>query len=247
MKNKYLWWKNFFPGFFYDLQKTLWTKEQTKAQADFLQKVLDLSKESETLDAPCGDGRLAIELAGRGFRIAGIDFCKKALRDAKAKSAGLNLNIEFKESDLRKIPWKGRFDSAFCFWGSFGYFDEKGNLESLKSISKSLKPNGNLLIDTFIAETILHNFGARSSGKSKNLTFYEERKYNFEESRIECVWTIKRENQLIANRKSSIRVYTYKELVGLLRIAGFSRFKSYGSLNFEPLELGKRLYLIANK
>jgi len=44
------------------------------------------------------------------------------------------------------------------------------------------------------------------------------------------------------------RIYTYRELVQMLRRAGFSTVEGYGSLNGEPFRLGaQRLLLVAAK
>ena len=46
----------------------------------------------------------------------------------------------------------------------------------------------------------------------------------------------------------SIRLYTYRELVAMLEEAGFGEHEAYGSLEFEPFELGAPwLYLVTTK
>ncbi len=40
--------------------------EATRAEADFFEESLETRPGARLLDVPCGDGRLALELAGRG-------------------------------------------------------------------------------------------------------------------------------------------------------------------------------------
>ena len=46
------------------------------AEADFIEKHLQVSHGAKLLDVPCGNGRLAIELARRGYQLTGIDIAE---------------------------------------------------------------------------------------------------------------------------------------------------------------------------
>jgi len=58
------WYKEFYTEPWISVQRALWSPERTVAEVDFIQHVLRLPRLSSILDIPCGDGRIAVELAG---------------------------------------------------------------------------------------------------------------------------------------------------------------------------------------
>lgn len=63
------------------------------------------------LDIGCGTGDTAVYLARHGWRVVGVDFVDKPLREARRKAAGLT--VEFVEADvtrLRSAPIEKGFD-----------------------------------------------------------------------------------------------------------------------------------------
>jgi 2-polyprenyl-3-methyl-5-hydroxy-6-metoxy-1,4-benzoquinol methylase len=65
------------------------------------------------LDIGCGTGTNAITMAKAGWRVTGIDFVPKAIRDARRKARQENLDIDFRVGDVTmKETLEGRFDYA---------------------------------------------------------------------------------------------------------------------------------------
>lgn len=60
---------------FKELDDELWLQgdERADEQAAFIKKVLRLRKGQTVLDAPCGDGRIAVGLARLGLLVVGVD------------------------------------------------------------------------------------------------------------------------------------------------------------------------------
>ncbi len=79
---------------------------------------------ASVLDAGCGTGRVAIELARRGIEVAGVDLDPSMLAQARAKGPG----IEWVEADLATLELGRTFDLVvmagnvmlFCAPGSEG-------------------------------------------------------------------------------------------------------------------------------
>jgi SAM-dependent methyltransferase len=59
-------------------------------EADLVENLLRSSNASRVLDAGCGTGRVAIELANRGFSVVGIDSDASMLSGARAKAPELS-------------------------------------------------------------------------------------------------------------------------------------------------------------
>jgi SAM-dependent methyltransferase len=55
------------------------------------------------LDAGCGQGDLAIELARRGFEVTGFDISRVAIDQARAKAAAAGLTVTFDVQDATRL------------------------------------------------------------------------------------------------------------------------------------------------
>src|SRR5260370_37424700 len=84
------WYEDFFHGVALDLWRKAIRPEQTKAEADFLVNVLQREARSHLLDVPCGNGRLSLELARRGYRVTGVDISVEFIEEARSSAMGLN-------------------------------------------------------------------------------------------------------------------------------------------------------------
>ncbi|HSP61435.1 MAG TPA: methyltransferase domain-containing protein, partial [Pyrinomonadaceae bacterium] len=83
------WYENFFHGVALDLWRKAVPPEQTKTEADFLIKALQCDSGSHLLDVPCGNGRLSLELARRGYRVTGVDIAEEFIEEARASALGM--------------------------------------------------------------------------------------------------------------------------------------------------------------
>lgn len=257
VKNNYLnisakkykqWWDVFFRDPWRNVFLQEKTQRDTSEEVDFIQKVLELRSQAKILDVPCGEGRHSIELARRKFRVTGVDINKHFLRIARGKTKHERLKIVWQNRDMRDLPWDGEFDAAFSFWGSFGYFDDRGNGDFLNAVSRVLKPGARFLVDTHVSETLLPKmFPGRIWKQVGETLLLEEKSYDCASSRVNTEWTFIHYGKK-TRRFSSIRLYTYKELCDLLESVGFESFRAYGFLNGDPFCVGSpRLYLVARK
>lgn len=242
------WWKNFFHGVALDFWRAAIPAELTAAEADFLTKQLQLSNSAKVLDVPCGNGRISIELAQRGFALTGVDIAKEFIDEAKSSSLQAGVNIDWRNQDMRDLPWAGEFDGAFCFGNSFGYLDDEANADFLKAVSVTLKPGARFILDApAIAECILPTFQPSRSIEIAGIKVDIEHRYDHEQGRMFNDFTFTRDG-VVDKRPSSQRTYTYRELIELLRAASLEPVAAYGSLTEEPFRLGgHRVLLVSQK
>ena len=243
------WWQDFFSGLALDFVRHSRDEEDTFAEADFIQEALELPEESRLLDVPCGGGRLTLEMASRGYRVTGVDISPDLISDGTSQIDAGRSQVIFEQRDMRDLPWQEEFDGAFCFWSSFGYFDDAGNLAFLKAVHNALKPGASLLLDTPLIETRLPEMESQERVwfPVGDLLALEERGFDHETSRVESEWTFIRGSQ-VEQKLLSLRLYTYRELCAMLEEAGFGNHQAYGSMDWEPFELGATwLYMITTK
>ena len=126
----------------------------TVAEVDFLLDVLALPVGARILDVGCGTGRHAIELAGRGYDLTGVDLSSGMLLQAFAKARAAGVNVEWVHGDASSYVAREPVDAVLCLCGSaFAMPDlEADPVEHdaavLRCIAASLKPGAPLVLTT---------------------------------------------------------------------------------------------------
>jgi SAM-dependent methyltransferase len=244
------WWESFFHGPWGEWQSKGFMQQNTAAEADFLVSALGLTAGEAVLDVACGTGRHAIELAARGIDVTGIDFNGQALELARSRAAARGVAPRFVRQDMRCLRFRDEFDASYCFWTSFGYFeDDSHDFVVAKRIAESLRPGGRFLLDVHATETLMPIFEARRADFLDDAQTHQvvnDVQWDFQAGRIEADWTFIEDGNERRSH-SSIRLYSYRELCDLLGEAGFTRFEGFDTFTGEPFALGsKRLALVAS-
>lgn len=242
------WWENFFHGVTLDFWRAVLTPEQTRAEADFIEKQLQLRPNAKVIDVPCGNGRLAIELAKSGYKLTGIDIASEFIAEATSAAVHEGVGVDLREGDMRELPWTNEFDGAFCFGNSFGYLGDQANKDFLKALAKTLKPGSRFILDApAVAECMLPNFQPTRSMEIASIKVSIKHFYDHEAAVMHNDFTFIRDG-IEELRPSSQRIYTYLELCNLLREAGFGVVKAFASVEEERFKLGAhRLLLVSSK
>jgi SAM-dependent methyltransferase len=243
------WWDELFSSEAWQGVQRNWSGVEDAAdQAERVIQALGLDDGARVLDAPAGDGRIAVELGAAGFDVVGVDmieaFVEAGRRDAELRGIA---NVTLEVGDVRELPYVSGFDAAICFWGSFGYFDEAGNLAQASAVARALKPGGRYLIDTPSLETLYPRFRERTWFRVGDTIVLQEATLALGTSRVDTEWTFVREGVAQESHRTTVRVYSVHELTSLLREAGFSSFELRDDELFD-FEVGsQRLWLIASK
>lgn len=127
-------------------QKLAADGENIHGEADLAEELLRESGGTTVLDAGCGTGRVAIELAGRGFSVVGVDSEAGMLATARAKAPDLT----WVEADLADLG--ANIDTTFdliLLAGNVMIFLAPGTEDSVvHALASQLKPGG-LLVSGF--------------------------------------------------------------------------------------------------
>ena len=242
------WWENFFHGVALDFWRAAISDEQTRAETDFLEKQLQLPAGAKVLDVPSGNGRLSIALAKRGFSLTAVDQATEFILEAQKISAQAGVAVDWKQHDMRDLPWTEEFAGAFCFGNSFGYLDDEGNAEFLRAVATTLRRGARFVLDNgAVAECLLPILQERRTLECGGITLDSETRYDHKQGRIFTNYTFIRDG-LSDTRPASQRVYTYREITDLLNQAGLEPVAAFSSLAEEPFKFGaQRLFLVAEK
>lgn len=241
------WWETFFSGLIVEFWRVVVPEERTIAEADFLERHLRLSRGSGVLDVPCGAGRLAIELAGRGCRVTGVDISPEFLDAAREAVRERNVSIEWKQAEMRDLPWRGRFDAAYCAGSSFGFLGDEGDAAFLEAVARTLKPGGRFFADFKAAESLLPGFREQYEMVVGDIEFRARNTYDPMTATMQSDYTVSRGGR-VETKQAVHRIYTTREIVRMLEKAGFSNFETFGSIPEEPFRLGSpSLVIVAQK
>lgn len=242
------WWQALFSSpLWQEVQRQAWAGEISLEQAEQIETLLELTPPAEILDVPCGVGRLTLPLAARGYRMTGVDVTEPFLADARRAAQAAGLDVQWVRQDMRQLEWAAQFDAALSAWGSFGYFDDSGNLAYLRGVARALRPGGRFLIDTPIMESLFHQFRSRDWRMVGDIRVLEERHFDHQQGVIQTEWTMIRGREL-EQHTSTIRLYSYRQMRELLLEAGFRSCTGYSSLNGELFGLNRsRLFMVAQK
>ena len=214
------WWETFFEGVSVDMWIQAVPPEHTVREADRLEGLLGVGAGAEILDVPCGGGRLALAFAERGYRLTGVDWSTQFLDHARSSREAERVGWE--RRDMRDLPWRERFDAAFCVGNSFGYLDDDGNAAFLRAVRAALKPGGRFVLETpMVLENLLGHLQPRPWWKAGDVYLLVENRYDPATSRLEIEYTFSR-NGTVEVRSGSHRAYAYRELVALMEAAGFA-------------------------
>lgn len=223
----------------------------TVQETEFVVKALGLKPGNRVLDLACGQARHAVLLAEQGIEMTGQDQSAEYLQDARAAAEQRGVDLPLVHSDMRAIPFEGKFDAVISMFTSFGYFEaESDNRKVLTEINKALKPDGRVLIDLINREWVIANNEASERRENSDGTMVlERRELNLETSRNHVTFTFVdatgKRRESIGHR---IRLYTLTEIIQMLADAGLAHERTYGGFDSEPYTTStRRMIVVARK
>ncbi len=212
---------------------------QTIREARFIAESLGVGEGATILDLCCGFGRHTIELAKRGYDMAGLDLSmpllQKALREAQRRS----LSIKFIHGDVRELSFNGIFDAIFSFQTSFGYFDDRTSFNILRGVARALKPGGRFLIEVTNRDWIVPRLPLRIWWEGPECLFLEEVEMDYTTSTLHTKRSyIYDDGRPPWEQNIFIRTYSAHELRRMLELAGLRVLSLSGSIQTRGYFLG---------
>src|SRR6188474_3279214 len=101
------------------------------------------------LDAGCGTGENALEVASLGLSVLGVDVAETALAIARAKAADRGIKVEFAAADALQLERLGRKFQMVLDCGLFHTFDGDERPEYAASLASVTEQGGTLYVLCF--------------------------------------------------------------------------------------------------
>jgi len=99
-------------------------------------------------DVACGTGTFALEMAGRGWDVTGIDASDAMLAEAKSKSAEQGTEVRWLQQDMRALRLAEKVLVITCLYDSMNYMLTSEDLSAaFRAAFGNLRPGGWFLFD----------------------------------------------------------------------------------------------------
>jgi len=201
------------------------------------------------LDAGCGPGRIAVELASRGARVTGVDLIKSFLEAADESARDEGAEIELVQADLREFVRPAAFDAAVSLYTSFGYCDSiEEDMQILKNIAVSLKPSGWFVLEMIGREIAVRDFTEGEWFERGGFTVLTEFSVVGAWEALRSRWMLIDAEGRRLDHVFDQRLYSAIELKRLMLASGFSSVEIYGDFDFSPYnEKARTMVLVARR
>jgi SAM-dependent methyltransferase len=211
---------------------------------------------AHVIDLGCGTGLLACELAGRGYRVTGIDPSPQMLKIARGRPSGDR--VTWIEGDASALPFVGAAD-LLVMTGHVAqvFLDDAAFLATLVAARRALRPGGRIAFesrnpaarawDNWTAERSLRRV---QSADGRAVDVWQERHASpdpLATGRVAFTTHARFEGETETLRaESELRFRSRDELAQLLTRAGFAHIDWYGDWNRAPVdETSRELIAVA--
>jgi SAM-dependent methyltransferase len=196
------------------------TEERADRDAAEAIGLLGLHPPADILDAGCGDGRLTVRLAALGFRVLGVDHDAEQVARAAERCEGSGAAL--RTAPIEDGVGESCFDGALLWFNTWGFLSDEMNAAVLRSIARSLRPGGCLVIDSLhrraVERDLLQSPGEVRVSMGDDLQV-DDASFDANTGRLETLrWTRVDGEERV--RRLSLRLPRLKEWPGLLAEVG---------------------------
>jgi len=201
-----------------------------------------LGKDVKILDLGCGNGRISVNLALKGYRVVGVDYSEKFIEDAihKACEHGVLDKVSFRVGDAREIDRlfdEEEFDVALMYWTTIiGYYEPNTDRVILEKLRKVVKENGYLYIlnqasyENVVARIRQCGSPSYYSEIDDEMVLIEKSELLVDKAVIRNTWIFYRKSgkdlEYVDEVCFDLKLYSFHELLELARKAGWSFCRS---------------------
>ncbi|HEX7174883.1 MAG TPA: class I SAM-dependent methyltransferase [Pyrinomonadaceae bacterium] len=212
--------------------------------------------EALVLDAGCGTGRYAWELARRGYRVAGIDLSAALLAEARRRMVEGGVRVTLARGSVLALPFAPRLDAVLCRGVLNDLLDDGSRGEAFASFAGVLRRGGVLVCDVREwGETVRRKTREPVSEKvletpRGRLTFRSETRLDEAGRRLlvsERHALAGDAGEVVAEYEFVMRCWTREELGRRLTEAGFGDVEYFGGYDLTPAGASDRLVCVSSR
>ncbi len=208
------------------------------------------------LDIGCGNGRICIPIARRGFHVNGVDIGSSYIKDAKERARARNVKANFICGDTRRLKQlvRGKYDVVLSVWTSIGYYTKSVDMKLFKTVAQLLKKNGLFLIlHTMSQEYLLgHYCNSMFNETDKYMVLHQNNRFDRYHSVNREKWVFYAKNgrnlEYVDELELRLRIYSLAEIVEMAEAAGMEFVEAYDNLkDLSPVRPDSVLNVVLRK
>lgn len=201
-------------------------RREAAGEARIIEAAMGMTASGTYLDLCCGEGRHAVLLGERGYRIVGLDLSAPLLRAGRRSAARAGVSVEWVRADSRSIPFRGRFDGIYCWFTTFGYFQNRADDSLVLSEAAAALRQGGV----FLLEVLNREFLSRNRIEEKRIDgedCYLISRMEFSPSASIAITrkVIHFPRGPTREYRLSVRIYSREQLRRMIASAGFRRIE----------------------
>jgi len=216
------------------------------AEAAVVWDIAGLHHDVRVLDLACGHGRIANRLAARGARVCGLDATPLFLSLAREDAVRRGVSVDYREGDMRSLPWTAEFDVVFSWFTAFGYFDDDTNKQILAEILRVLRPGGRFVVHLNHRDALMSRFTPSAVVERDGNLMIDQHHFDPYTGRAHTTRTTIRDGHI---RQSNFftRLFSFTELRAWLVDVGFDAVDGFDGDGSRLTAYSPRLLLRATK
>lgn len=219
---------------YYDRFFSSFTQFSDRARAVVVGPILP--RVNSACDIACGTGTTALDLAGRGIRMFGVDLSAEMCRQARAKARAAGLPLQVLQQDMRSFRLPARVDLVLCEFDALNHVESKPDLALVaRSVARALRPGGYFYFDVNNRLAFEKVWPGTSWKDKGDVAMVMHGGYDRERDKgwTEVEWFFRQGRHWIRRRERVEQVsWRPAEIRGTLRAAGFDRIRSWDATSF---------------
>ena len=197
----------------------------------------DITK-GRLLEVACGNGRICIPMAKKGFRVTGIDISMLYIRDAKRRAIKNHVKADFVCGDMRRLDRmiRDKYDVVLSVWTSIGYYNKRTDDKLFRNVAGLMKKNGLFLILNTMSQEYLMNHYCTSlyNETDKFVVLHRGNEFDRFHSINKETWVFYEKEgknlKYVDEFPLSLRIYSLAEIVEMAERAGLEFVEAYDNL-----------------
>lgn len=211
----------------------------------FLEQLFQAYKVRTVLDAACGTGQHALELARHGYRTTGADLSAGMIDHARQLAAESRLDVPFVEAGLGQLAlaFSKPFDALLCLGNSLPHLLSEAEVQAaLADFAAVLRPGGLLIVQNRNYDRVWaqrERFMPLQTHREGEREWLFLRFMDYHEHTLTFnIVTLTREGSVWHYRVGStdLRPILQAELAGWLSAAGFEDIVFFGGYDGAPFD-----------
>ncbi len=235
------WTEEFFvskPGLWLHFLDRGWQRNKFTVQA--VHKILKQHgiMKGHLLDIGCGNGRISIPVAKKGYRVTGLDISSLYINDARKRATRAKVKANFICGDLRNLERlvHVKFDAVLSIWTSIGYYDKKTDQRLFRMVAQHLRKQGLFLVfNTMSQEYLLNHYCSSMFNETdKYLVLHMDNQFDRYHSINTEKWVFYEKNgkdlKYVDETEIRLRIYSLAEIVEMAEAAGLEYVEAYDNV-----------------